>query len=270
MCLFLFELALVSSLLAAYGQEQYSYVQKWGSPGSGDGQFSEPTRIAIDSTDNVYVLDSGQNSVQKFSSNGTLILKWDSSGSSSGQFKNPTDIALDPVENIYVLDMANPFVKKFSGDGTFMNSWGELVEKLNRHMALHPAFATLVEPSGMAVDSSGKVYITDRNVHLIKIYTIDGDIIDTVGSNGIEEGQFSFPGSIAFDDSGNFYVIDSGNHRIQKFSNDGTFITKWGSQGSGDGQLNNPSGITTDSTGNVYVADTGNSRIQVFAFTPPT
>jgi DNA-binding beta-propeller fold protein YncE len=157
MCSFFFGLVMVHSLLVAYGQEQYSYVRKWGSPGSGDGQFSEPTRIVIDSSDNVYVLDSGQNSVQKFSSNGTLISKWGSSGSSSGQFKNPTDIALDPVENIYILDMANPFVKKFSGDGTYMNSWGELVGKSNRYMAQFPGLGSLVEPAGVAIDPSGKL-----------------------------------------------------------------------------------------------------------------
>jgi tripartite motif-containing protein 71 len=164
--------------------------------------ISEPTRIAIDSTDNVYVLDSGQNSAQKFSGNGTFVTKWGSSGSSSGQFSNPVDIVLDPVDNIYVLDKKVPAVKKFSSDGELMTGWGNI--EILPWASLE---GNLLDPSSLAVSPSGKVYITDRNLHLIRIFTIDGNPVESIGSNGIEDGQFSFPGSIAFDDSGNFYNL---------------------------------------------------------------
>ena len=58
-----------------------------------------------------------------------------------------------------------------------------------------------------------------------------------IGTNGIEQGQFSTPHSLAVDNIGNIYVGDTGNKRIQKFSPNGTFILSWGSEGSNDGQF---------------------------------
>ena len=58
----------------------YSFITKWGSNGTADGQFSSPAGVAVDSSGNVYVADNGNYRIQKFNSNGTFITKWGSSG----------------------------------------------------------------------------------------------------------------------------------------------------------------------------------------------
>jgi tripartite motif-containing protein 71 len=79
--------------------KEYSFVRKWGSDGTGDGQFNYPYGVALDSSGNVYVADSGNNRVQKFNSDGTFISKWGSKGIGDGQFKDavgPLRTAVDP------------------------------------------------------------------------------------------------------------------------------------------------------------------------------
>jgi DNA-binding beta-propeller fold protein YncE len=125
-------------------------------------------------------------------------------------------------------------------------------------------------PYGVAVDSSGNVYVADTGNHLIQKFTPDTtDPTDPLkmvfltkwGLFGEGDGEFNRPQGVAVDSNGNVYVVDTGNNRVQKFSSSGGFLTKWGSEGSGDSQFDNPSAIAVDSSGNVYVADTGNHRI---------
>jgi DNA-binding beta-propeller fold protein YncE len=83
------------------------FLFKWGSFGSGDGQFDRPSGVAVDSLDNVYVADTHHNRVQKFTSDGTFITKWGSYGSGDGQFMNPFDVAVDSSDNVYVCCRSN-------------------------------------------------------------------------------------------------------------------------------------------------------------------
>jgi len=119
-------------------------------------------------------------------------------------------------------------------------------------------------PYGIAVDSSGDVYVVDQNNDRVQKFTSTGTFILEWGVSGSGEGQFNDPFRIAVDSSGDVYVVDLNNHRIQKFNGTGTFILEWGVAGSGEGQFNNPFGIAVDSSGDVYVADRLNHRIQKF------
>jgi DNA-binding beta-propeller fold protein YncE len=123
----------------------------------------------------------------------------------------------------------------------------------------------LVDPSAIAVDSLGNVYVADRATVLK--YDNNGKFITAWGSPGTSNGQFHdpYPEGIALDSrQANVYVTDTGNNRIQKFDSNGKFITEWGSKGSNNTQFNDPSGIAVDSLGNVYVADSANNRVQKF------
>ena len=95
---------------------------KFGSFGSGDGQFNFPEGIAVDSSGNIYVADTSNNRVQKFNSVGAFQLKFGANGgdgtagSGDGQFSSPRNIALDSSGNIYVADSSNHRVQKFVND----------------------------------------------------------------------------------------------------------------------------------------------------------
>ncbi len=119
-------------------------------------------------------------------------------------------------------------------------------------------------PFGIAVDSSGNIYVADNNNNRIQKFSSSGAYITQWGSLGAGTGQFNYPFGIAIDTSGNIYVADRNNHRIQKFTSSGAYITQWGSLGTGTGQFNYPYGVAVDSSDNIYVTDYNNHRIQKF------
>ena len=116
----------------------------------------------------------------------------------------------------------------------------------------------------VAVDSSGNIYATNKDLNKVLKFSSTGDLITSWGGTGSTDGKFNNPFGIEIDSSGNVYVADTENYRIQKFDANGGFITKWGTQGSSDGQFNKAQGIGIDSSDNIYVADTHNHRIQKF------
>src|SRR6476469_9753666 len=79
-----------------------------------DGQFNTPFGVAIDSSSNVYVADSGNNRIQKFKNNGTFIRTWGTEGSANGQFKFPTHLAIGSSGNVYVVDSNNDRIQVFN------------------------------------------------------------------------------------------------------------------------------------------------------------
>jgi tripartite motif-containing protein 71 len=108
---------------------------------------------------------------------------------------------------------------------------------------------------GVAVDSSGNVYVADGGNNRIQKFDSNGTFLTKWGLYGSGDGQFKIPRYIAVDSSGNVYVVDVDNHRIQKFDSNGNFITKWVYYFGGDEKNTDPRGIAVDSSGNVYVVD---------------
>jgi hypothetical protein len=242
---------------AALAAGEPTFVTKWGTDGSGDGQFSYPIGIAVDATGDVYVADGFVNSlfnsrVQKFDSVGALLAKWGSYGSGDGQFTTPAGVAVDGTGNTYVTDYSAHRVQKFDSTGAFVAKWG----------SEGSGDGQFAYPVGVAVDGAGNVYVADTQNHRVQKFDSAGTFVAKWGSEGPGDGQFQSPRGIAVDAAGDVYVADSRNSRLQKFDSAGTFVAKWGTFGSGDGQFIEPRGLAVDGAGNVYVADTGNNRVQ--------
>ncbi len=252
------------------------FLTKWGETnvlgrpvwGSGNGAFDFPLGIAIDSSGSVFVADNNNKRIQKFTSAGGWLASWKSyeANEISYSFVNPSDVAVDSSGNVFVLDSGfwptppEYRIVKLNNEGGFIARWG--VDGTDD--------GQIMQPRGIAVDSSGYVYVIDYWQdyygvihHRIQKFDNDGNIEDRWDyEDGSANGQFSSPQRIAVDSSGNIYVADTFNHRIQKFDSDGAWVSTWGSEGTGDGQFSHPQGIAVDSSGNIYVADTGNHRIQ--------
>jgi PKD repeat protein len=237
--------------------ESYEYVGQWGTYGSGNGQFHYPAGLLVDKTGKVYVADHYGARVQKFSPDGTYITQLGTGtyGSGDGQMHNPWGMAEDISHDIYVTDAGdNCRVQKYDADGTFITQWG----------TRGTGTGQFYFPSGVASDSSGKVYVAGYENQRIQVFSSDGFYETSWGSYGTGDGQFNHLHGVAIDASDNVYIVDFNNNRIQKFRKTGEYITKWGSYGSDNGQFNGPIGIGLDTAGNVYVADTYNHRIQKF------
>ena len=98
---------IVSAAIATSSESNdqvYSLIEKWGSYGSADGEFVTPHSLAFDTFGNVYITDTDNQRVQKFSSDGKFITKWGSKGSADGQFLNPEGIDIDSKGYVYIAD----------------------------------------------------------------------------------------------------------------------------------------------------------------------
>ncbi|MCL4395235.1 MAG: TIGR03663 family protein [Chloroflexi bacterium] len=187
-------------------------------------------------------------------------------GAGQGQFENPRNLAFDAQGDMYVADSDNSRVEKFDSTGKFLLAWGTK----SPENAIGPA-GTFSQIWGIAVDSSGDVYVADTWNHRIEKFDSNGKFITMWGSNGDTQGVaagnpllFYGPRSIAVDKQGDLYVTDTGNKRVVEFTPDGQPLGQYGGVGSGNGQFQEPVGIAIGPDGSIYVADTWNQRIQKF------
>ena len=249
-------------------EKTVTVLAKWGNTETENDFFSSASDIAVDSSGNIYVADTGNNRIQKFSPEGTFITKWGSLGIGDGELEFPRGIAVDSSDTMYVADTGNNRIQKFSPAGAFLGSWGGLdVVADGKSIRSGHGDGEFDAPRGIAVDSSGNIYVADTLNHRIQKFSPDGTFITKWGSYGTGTGQFNQPWGVAVDSSGEVYVADTLNNRIQKFSSSGTYISTIGRYGLGTGQFNQPRGVAVDSSDDVYVADTENSRIQKFSST---
>jgi sugar lactone lactonase YvrE len=116
--------------------------------------------------------------------------------------------------------------------------------------------------NGIVLNSTGHIFATAGSQ--VKIFTNGGDLIQTIGSDGSEPGQFNFPHGIALNSSGYIYVADWGNHRIQVFSPNGEFVQIISHYGTESTQLVNPVGVAFNSSGYLFVSENGKAGIHVY------
>jgi sugar lactone lactonase YvrE len=262
-----------------------------GSFGSGDGtgaaaQFYNPRGIALDSAGNLYVADSGNNTVRKITPGGivtTLAGVSGVTGSADGQgsaasFNFPTGVAVDLAGNVFVADSSNSTVRKITPSGLVSTLAGHAGQQ--GHIDGGPATSLLFQPQGIAVDSVGNVYVSDTLDHTIRKITPTGVVSTLAGLSpflaaGSTDGtgsaaRFRRVTSMALAANGDLYVTDSDNNTVRKITSAGVVTTvagTAGASGSVDGtgsaaRFYGPDGIATDSAGNLYVSDSGNKRIR--------
>ncbi len=240
----------------------FSFQAKWGDPGAGDGQLSNPTGLDVDELDDVYVADFGNNRIQKFSSDGDpLGLPWGSTGSAGGQFVNPYDVAVDGSGNVFVADGGNNRVQVFTTSGGLIGEFGTTCPSPDPAQCGPGEFNI---PTALAIDGSGNVLVADWGNNRIQKFQPDGTFLDEWGTPGTGDGQFQNPAGIEVDSTGNIYVADYNNHRVQKFDSAGGYLGQWGTEGTANGEFQNPTGISTDGFDNVFVVDSHNNRVQEF------
>ena len=221
--------------------------------------------VAVDSSGNIYVADSGNHRVQKCTSAGvcsTFAGISGVSGSDNTHFDLPYGVVVDSSGNVYVSDRDNHRVQKCTPAGvcsTFAGVTGVSGSDDSHFNA----------PMGVAVDSSGNVYVGDGWNNRVQKCTSDGSCSTFAGTTGAWDDDFDHfwqPRDIAVDSQDQVYVADIYNNRVQVFDSSGAYLTTIGGEwGSNIGQMRHTAAVDVDSAGNVYVTDSINHRIQKFA-----
>ena len=223
-------------------------LRSFGTNGSGQGCFRSPRGIALDKNSNMFVVDSENHRIQKFTLDGKFISSVGSMGNGPLQFYFPKDIAYNLTnDRLYILD-GNDQVQVLNSDFSLCAIFG-------KHGRGKGQFHN---PWGISCDSSGRVYIADTYNHRVQVFAADKEFITTFGARGNRDGELVDPISIAVDSSKRVvYVSERQNERVSMFSIEGVFLSS--SVGGGC-----KCGLAVDGDGMVYVCNTSKCEIQVF------
>ncbi|MBL8776614.1 MAG: SMP-30/gluconolactonase/LRE family protein [Acidimicrobiales bacterium] len=265
------------------------FVRAFGTSGSGPGQFDTLGQLATDAEGNVYAADTGNDRVTKhapdgptlltipgtvgvtgvavgddgtiyvvtpgtvtaFSATGAQLRQWAAAGA--------TAIAISPVSgDLFVVDDGDDEIEAFDDQGSFLRRFGSVGA---------PCTGNLTAPGGVAVDTDGRVYVSDRSGDCVQVFTEAGAFVEAWGEPGAGPGTFTSGRQVTVGPDGSISVVDDLIDLVQTFTPEGDVLASWGTQGLGltFGNLENPTGVAADPFGNVFVADRDNHRIQRFA-----
>ncbi|MEK7216315.1 MAG: 6-bladed beta-propeller, partial [Chloroflexota bacterium] len=187
--------------------DQLRFVRRWGSYGNVSGaalssqtpiNFFGPRDVAVDGEGNLWVTDTGNKRVQKFSPDGAPLGVFGAPGRGPGQFQEPVSLAITSTGQILVVDTWNRRVQRFTRDFRFegefpVSGW---------------AGQSVANKPYIAVDSRGNVVVTDPESHRILRYDASGAPLAVLGRVGSDATALNGPGAVAFDDQGRLYITD--------------------------------------------------------------
>jgi DNA-binding beta-propeller fold protein YncE len=237
-----------------------NFLATWGNEGTAEGQFDFVDAlggfggVAVDSQGNVYVADTFNHRIQKFTGDGQFLSQWGSQGMEDGHFQWPEGLVVDTQGNLYVSDPERHDIQKFDSSGTFLLKWGGKGQSDGQFYS----------QDHLAMDTQGNIYVADTFNDRIQKFDSEGNFLFKWGSRGKGDGQFTDPYGVGVDSLGNIYVAEYKGHRIQVFDGEGRFLLKWGTYGNGDLEFNEPVSVAARPDGRIYVVDYQNNRIQVF------
>lgn len=244
-------------------------------------RFEDPYALAADGSGNIYIADATDHSIRKITPAGVVTTLAGSAGSfgstdgtgSAARFFGPLGIAADSAGTVYVADTGNMTIRKITPAGvvtTFAGTAGSGGATDGTGAA-----ARFSSPYGVAVDTTGTVYVVDGStIRKITAAGVVSTLAGAQGSNGFVDGtgtaaRFLVPFDLTVDSLGNVYVCDHGNHAVRKITPAGVVTTLAGSgtAGSSDGtgtaaSFRFPSGISVNGAGTVFVADTDNQVLR--------
>jgi tripartite motif-containing protein 71 len=253
------------------------FYTSFGSAGSEPGKLSNPDGVAIDSSGNEWVLDRGNDRVEKFSSSGTFIAAYGKKGTGNEEFLEPWDLAINQsTGNVYVTDTGNRRIEELNSSGKFVAAFGWGVNSAGGSEFQKCTTACkaglsgsgageFAEAFGVTVDaSSGNVFVTDAVNDRIEEISAEGAYVTQFGSTGAGNGEFNEPADLTVAE-GELYVSDYANNRVEEITETGSYLGQIGSKGKAAGQMEGPFGIAANpTTGDLFVADSKNNRIEEF------
>lgn len=262
----------------------------FGSSSSSDGPWGNPIYTVIggltaglDAAGNFVFADTLNNLVRRVAPDGSVTTIAGTAGASgtddgaaaSAKFVSPGGVAVDASGNVFIADGGNNTIRRLAGGR--VSTFAGLARTAGSADG-SAAAARFNNPSGVACDAAGNIYVADTGNHLIRKITATG-VVSTLagvaGSSGSSDGlgalaRFRSPTALVVDSSGKVYVADTGNHSIRVIDVTGFVSTVAGSSGnsgSADGTGNaarfkEPSGLALDGAGGIYISDTQNNTVR--------
>ncbi|GIW10639.1 MAG: hypothetical protein KatS3mg061_1696 [Dehalococcoidia bacterium] len=234
----------------------------FGSRGAAPGQLLDPRGIAIGPDGSIYVVDAGNNRLQKFDASGRFVAQVGRKGMGNGEFTEPWGVAVGPDGSVWVADTWNHRLQRFTADLQFVAKFGEFGESVGQVTGNPGRF---YGPRAIAFLADGTLLVADTGNKRLQRLDQNGQFLGAVGGAGAGPGQFQEPVGLAVAADGTVFVADTWNRRIQRLSQQlqpvgFAPVRGWESTGI----LNKPY-LTIDAAGMVIVSDPENHRLLRFS-----
>ncbi len=249
-------------LLHSWGS--FADVAQGSAPG---GTFNEPWGIGVAPDGSVYVADTWNYRVQKFTPDGQFVIMWGyfGQGEAPDALYGPRDVALDAQGRVYVTDTGNKRIVIYDQNGGYIAQFGMA--------GFDPG--EFDEQVGLAITADNEIYVTDTWNQRIQVFTFDEASLQGIYLRSWEVTAWSGQSVenkpyIAVNDKGQVFVTDPENFRVLQFSGTGEFIRAWGGYSPSSDGFSLPSGIEVDADGHVWVSDAGNNTLLRFTLPEDT
>ncbi|GFY37314.1 brain tumor protein [Trichonephila inaurata madagascariensis] len=225
-------------------RQKMIYHCKFGEFGVMEGQFTEPSGVAVNAQNDIIVADTNNHRIQIFDKEGRFKFQFGECGKRDGQLLYPNRVAVVKPSGDIIVTERSP-----THQIQIYNQYGQFVRKFGANILQHPR--------GVTVDNKGRIIVAECKVMRVIIFDQMGTVLQKFGCSK----HLEFPNGVVVNDKQEIFISDNRAHCVKVFNYDGVFIRQIG----GEGLTNYPIGVCINQNGEILVADNHNNfNITIF------
>jgi len=219
-------------------RQKMIYHCKFGEFGVMEGQFTEPSGVAVNAQNDIIVADTNNHRIQIFDKEGRFKFQFGECGKRDGQLLYPNRVAVVRTSGDIIVTERSP-----THQIQIYNQYGQFVRKFGANILQHPR--------GVTVDNKGRIVVVECKVMRVIIFDQTGTVLQKFGCSK----HLEFPNGVVVNDKQEIFISDNRAHCVKVFNYEGVFMRQIG----GEGITNYPIGVGINAAGEILIADNHNN-----------
>lgn len=219
-------------------RQKMIYHCKFGEFGVMEGQFTEPSGVAVNAQNDIIVADTNNHRIQIFDKEGRFKFQFGECGKRDGQLLYPNRVAVVKTSGDIIVTERSP-----THQIQIYNQYGQFVRKFGANILQHPR--------GVTVDSKGRIVVVECKVMRVIIFDQTGNVLQKFGCSK----HLEFPNGVVVNDKQEIFISDNRAHCVKVFNYEGAYLRQIG----GEGITNYPIGVGINTVGEILIADNHNN-----------